>query len=222
MLERRQYGCDSTHRAEAKQAISRRHATSRRVTPHHTRGISTYRMTLGRGRACRGRQPPGSSPPSEPRRPRSDPPCCSPCPRRHRHRAPPSHRSCVCAWCRTKRKRGGGGQRLAIRRTRGSSSGDNGGRNKYSHSGGSHGGRLRTRAIHEQRAGMFARVQPATWLSCQQSMHGARAARSGTHVSTMILRPVRPASPWGPPMTKRPEGFRWYLLNVNICMCVLM
>ena len=23
----------------------------------------------------------------------------------------------------------------------------------------------------------------------------------------MILRPVRPASPWGPPITKRPEGW---------------
>ena len=29
------------------------------------------------------------------------------------------------------------------------------------------------------------------------------------YVSTMILRPVRPASPCGPPTTKRPVGFTW-------------
>jgi hypothetical protein len=32
------------------------------------------------------------------------------------------------------------------------------------------------------------------------------------YVSMMILRPVRPASPWGPPMTKRPEGLRWKMV----------
>merc|ERR1719230_528581 len=29
------------------------------------------------------------------------------------------------------------------------------------------------------------------------------------YVSMMILRPVRPASPCGPPITKRPDGLRW-------------
>merc|ERR1719275_579954 len=29
------------------------------------------------------------------------------------------------------------------------------------------------------------------------------------YVSMMILRPVRPASPWGPPMMNLPEGLRW-------------
>ena len=28
----------------------------------------------------------------------------------------------------------------------------------------------------------------------------------------MILRPVRPVSPMGPPMTKRPVGLMWYLV----------
>lgn len=32
------------------------------------------------------------------------------------------------------------------------------------------------------------------------------------YVSMMIFLPVRPASPWGPPMTKRPEGFRWKMV----------
>merc|ERR1712070_994407 len=29
------------------------------------------------------------------------------------------------------------------------------------------------------------------------------------YVSMMILRPVRPASPWGPPMMNFPEGLMW-------------
>lgn len=33
------------------------------------------------------------------------------------------------------------------------------------------------------------------------------------YVSTIILRPVRPASPWGPPITKRPLGFKWYTVR---------
>mmetsp|Transcript_1786 Transcript_1786/g.4126 ORF Transcript_1786/g.4126 Transcript_1786/m.4126 type:complete len:223 (+) Transcript_1786:217-885(+) len=30
------------------------------------------------------------------------------------------------------------------------------------------------------------------------------------YVSTMIFRPVKPASPCGPPITNRPDGLRWY------------
>ena len=32
----------------------------------------------------------------------------------------------------------------------------------------------------------------------------------------MILRPVRPQSPTGPPMTKRPVGLMWYLVRLSI------
>ena len=31
----------------------------------------------------------------------------------------------------------------------------------------------------------------------------------------MILRPVRPVSPIGPPMTKRPVGLMWYLVSAS-------
>ena len=31
----------------------------------------------------------------------------------------------------------------------------------------------------------------------------------------MILRPVRPESPWGPPMTKRPVGLMWYFVDAS-------
>ena len=31
----------------------------------------------------------------------------------------------------------------------------------------------------------------------------------------MILRPVRPVSPCGPPMTKRPVGLMWYLVSAS-------
>src|SRR5204863_2300138 len=35
------------------------------------------------------------------------------------------------------------------------------------------------------------------------------------YVSTMILRPVRPQSPCGPPMTKRPVGLIRYLVSFS-------
>jgi len=31
----------------------------------------------------------------------------------------------------------------------------------------------------------------------------------------MILRPVSPQSPTGPPMTKRPVGLMWYLVRLS-------
>src|SRR5689334_516333 len=30
----------------------------------------------------------------------------------------------------------------------------------------------------------------------------------------MILRPVNPVSPWGPPITNLPVGFTWYLISL--------
>ena len=35
----------------------------------------------------------------------------------------------------------------------------------------------------------------------------------------MILRPVRPQSPSGPPMTKRPVGLTWYLVRASRYSC---
>ena len=35
----------------------------------------------------------------------------------------------------------------------------------------------------------------------------------------MILRPVRPQSPTGPPITKRPVGLMWYLVRLSSHFC---
>ena len=32
----------------------------------------------------------------------------------------------------------------------------------------------------------------------------------------MILRPVRPVSPMGPPVTKRPVGLMWYVASLAV------
>ena len=41
-------------------------------------------------------------------------------------------------------------------------------------------------------------------------------------MSTMILRPVRPVSPMGPPVTKRPVGLMWYVTLLGSIRCLGM
>ncbi len=39
-------------------------------------------------------------------------------------------------------------------------------------------------------------------------------------MSTMIFRPVRPVSPMGPPVTKRPVGLMWYVTRFGSIRCL--
>ena len=69
----------------------------------------------------------------------------------------------------------------------------------------------RRRGSWPRGAGRRRRSGPPCWGLFRKKRR-RRDARSRRKLSTMILRPVRPESPCGPPTTKRPVGLMKYLV----------